>query len=78
MINHTVLDAKEASQIVFRGKVGPSKLLKMGKRKEIPMIKVGGRYLFSLEDLQKYIAGSLGSLDELPEASEPSDGVLGA
>lgn len=78
MMNHTVLDAKEASRIVFRGKVGPSKLLKMGKSKEIPMIKVGGRYLFSQEDLQKYIAGSLGSLDELPEASEPSDGVLGA
>lgn len=78
MMNHTVLDAKEASQIVFRGKVGPSKLLKMGKRKEIPMIKVGGRYLFSLEDLQKYIAGSFVFLDELPEASEPSDGVLGA
>ena len=78
MMNHTVLDAKEASQIVFRGKVGPSKLLKMGKRKEIPMIKVGGRYLFSQEDLQKYIAGSLGFLDELPEASEPDDGVFGA
>lgn len=78
MMNHTVLDAKEASQIVFRGKVGPSKLMKMGKRKEIPMIKVGGRYLFSLEDLQKYIAGSFGFLDELPEVSEPNDGVLGA
>ena len=78
MMNHTVLDAKEASQIVFRGKVGPSKLLKMGKRKEIPMIKVGGRYLFSLEDLQKYIAGSFGFFDELPEVSEPNDGVLGA
>ena len=78
MMNHTVLDAKEASQIVFRGKVGPSKLLKMGKRKEIPMIKIGGRYLFSQEDLQKYIAGTLGSLGELPEVAEPNDGVLGA
>ena len=78
MMNHTVLDAKEASQIVFRGKVGPNKLLKMGKRKEIPMIKVGGRYLFSLEDLQKYIVGSFGCLSELPEAAEKNDAVLGA
>ena len=78
MMNHTVLDAKEASRIVFRGKVGPSKLLKMGKSKEIPMIKVGGRYLFSQEDLQKYIAGSLGSLGELPGAAETNDSVFGA
>ena len=78
MMNHTVLDAKEASQIVFRGKVGPSKLLKMGKRKEIPMIKVGGRYFFSLEDLQKYIAGSFGPLGALPEPATSSDGALGA
>ena len=64
MMNHTVLDAKEASRIVFRGKVGPSKLLKMGKCKEIPMIKVGGRYLFSQEDLQNYIAASLGQTED--------------
>ena len=64
MTNHTVLDAKEASLIVFRGKVGPTKLLNMGKRKEIPMIKVGGRYLFSQEDLQNYIAASLGQTED--------------
>ena len=78
MKNHTVLDAKEASQIVFRGKVGPTKLLNMGKRKEIPMIKVGGRYLFSQEDLQKYIATSLGQTDDEASSVNETDGRISA
>ena len=78
MINHTVLDAKEASLIVFRGKVGPNKLLNMGKRKEIPMIKVGGRYLFSQEDLQKYIAASLGQTENEAETINDNTGRVSA
>ena len=75
MTSYTVLDAKEASQIVFRGKVGPNKLLKMGKRKEIPMFKVGGRYLFSQEDLQKYIEASFGKTENAAGKIEDKDGL---
>ena len=59
MANHTILDAKEASEIVFQGKVGPNKLLQMGKSNQIPMIKVGVRYFFSLDDLQSFISTGL-------------------
>lgn len=78
MTNHTVLDAKEASQIVFRGKIGPNKLLKMGKQKLIPMFKIGGRYLFSQEDLQKYIEASFGQIENAVPKIDANDGFISA
>lgn len=54
-MQHTMLDANEVSLSVFQGKVGAAKILKMAKTNEIPYVKLGGRYYFSLEKLTEYL-----------------------